>query len=149
LGILCKFVPFARAAVSFKASRKWGRDIQIPVNKASGRDHTQREPFCAVLGMIWNLEGSDDATWAFLCSLRNDMEPEGFWRWCKAVRITGFLHFVYCTEFQILENVSETGTLSVFRWGERVTYSVGSPGHSDWGYLFLRDRTWDPPVQFA
>jgi hypothetical protein len=44
----------------------------------------------------------------------------------RTSRITGFLDFDHRPECWILENVSETISASVLRWGEGHTYSVGS-----------------------
>jgi hypothetical protein len=49
------------------------------------------------------------------------IECEGFWRWYMRLRITGFVDFVQRPEFYTHKtrkhNVSETGSISVFRRG--------------------------------
>jgi hypothetical protein len=49
----------------------------------------------------------------------SNQESKGFWRWCITLRITGFLDSVHRPVFQITRkhDVSETGSVSVFRWG--------------------------------
>jgi hypothetical protein len=52
----------------------------------------------------------------------------GFWRWCITLGITGFWD---CPSSGILKdtkghNVSETGYVSVLRWGVEDNYSIGS-----------------------
>jgi hypothetical protein len=45
----------------------------------------------------------------------------GFWRWCITHRITGFSDFVHRPDSKQLQekhDVSETGSVSVLRWGE-------------------------------
>jgi hypothetical protein len=33
------------------------------------------------------------------CLIRYTLDSEGFWQWCKILRITGFLYFVHCLVF--------------------------------------------------
>jgi hypothetical protein len=41
---------------------------------------------------------------------------EGFWRWCIAHGISGFLDFIHRPVFQGTHDVSETGSVSMLRW---------------------------------
>jgi hypothetical protein len=56
-----------------------------------------------------------------LLSSYNHSEYKGFWRWYITLRITRFMDFVLRSEFEITrkDNVSETESVSVIRWGER------------------------------
>jgi hypothetical protein len=56
------------------------------------------------------------------------LESDRLWQWCITLRITGFVDLFHHPEFYITikYNISDTGSASIFRWGEEDTYFVGS-----------------------
>jgi hypothetical protein len=73
----------------------------------------------SVLVFWWNLCNWLQQIELFCLRAKKWVESERFCRWCRKLRITGFLIFVHRPEFYILENnVSETGSVSVLRWVE-------------------------------
>jgi hypothetical protein len=63
----------------------------------------------------------------FILTQMNPVGSKVFRRWCIILRIIAFKDFVHPLEFKIIKkhNISETGSISIFRWGEGRTYCVG------------------------
>jgi hypothetical protein len=59
LGILFEFFPFPRAASSFKASRKWRRDTQVPSTKLLGAISPNVNLFMQSKGMTLAMQQGD------------------------------------------------------------------------------------------